>query len=501
MITLLVTIAVGFTGVMMMNGILGIDVASNVIAFSRIGLFCFVYSIVTWYILRKELICPYIMYLVCAYVFLFGQCLFWAIGIIPQRKNLFTRYSEDELLPAMVFTILCLLAIQIGAILSAKDLSKNRFEGSLENRKYKIEESMQAIKISAWILFAVSVVPYYYSLLQELTLVLDGNYKDLYLLNSGGRFDEILELLESFYIPSLFMLIVAYPKNKLIFTIAIVLMITKMVASFAIGGRGGSFLILIGFVCIWHYVKKPINFTKVLIIALAAYILLTAGAVVGEVRNRRDRTFDTYVEAYNKISEEESPVVNTFGEMGWQLSSTVEMINHVPSDYEFRYGSSYFYAMTTIIPNLGFWDLHPAAVHANLGKWLQGVMNLNYGPGFSPTAEAYLNFGWFGILFMVLEGFLLGKILTMADRYSLKYNPEAFSISIIFLTVAVTFATRAASLTLVRSILYNVLSIYVLILVVKYTMRRFNKRLSSNDENKKDTPLNKSNILRREQYE
>ena len=85
--------------------------------------------------------------------------------------------------------------------------------------------------------------------------------------------------------------------------------------------------------------------------------------------------------------------------MGWQLSNTVEMTNRIPEQYPFRYGSSYMYSLTTIIPNLGFWDLHPAAVHSNLSDWLQGIMNYHSGPGFSPVAEA---FGKFRMVWRIL---------------------------------------------------------------------------------------------------
>ena len=98
-------------------------------------------------------------------------------------------------------------------------------------------------------------------------------------------------------------------------------------------------------------------------------------------------------------------------------------------------------------------------------------MNLKYGPGFSIVAEAYINFGWFGILFMIIEGLIFGRILTSSDRYSIKYNPEMLSINLTFLVVSTLSATRSSALVFVRSVLYNVVPVYLLILIVNYSIK------------------------------
>ena len=44
-LTIIVTFIVGLVGVLMMNGSIGGDVSSNVVSFSRIGVFCLVFSV------------------------------------------------------------------------------------------------------------------------------------------------------------------------------------------------------------------------------------------------------------------------------------------------------------------------------------------------------------------------------------------------------------------------------------------------------------------------
>lgn len=477
-ITILLTCCLGAIGLLAMNGSIGVDAHTYIVFFSRAGIFCYAYSVMSWVILRRELICTYIIYLTCCYIFMFGQCFFWAFDVQVQQKNLYIRYTDSVMLPAVVFTVLCLMAIHLGAILAAKDVSKNRFENSAEHEK-ELEYSMQAIKYGAWILFAVSIFPYYYNLFSTVRLVLSSNYKQIYLDAPGSRIDEILEVLEAFYVPSLVMLIVAYPKSKSLFFCVIGLMGVTAAACLIIGIRNPIFTILIGIFLAWHYIKKPIKFWVILLIGILVYALLMASVVVGRVRNNDNRSLDSYIQAYEDVSEKENPVISAFGEMGWTLSNTVEVIKRVGTETDFRYGSSYYYSLTTIVPNLGFWELHPAAANANLASWLQKAMNLNYGPGFSPVAEAYMNFGWFGILFMIFEGFILTKMMTVADRFSLKYNPEAFSLSLTFILCCIKHATRASALVLVRSILYSVLPVYVLFYVVKYTLKRSDRRSSA----------------------
>lgn len=493
--SIFVLIGIAIVGFTMLSGSLGTTDEQNVRIFSQLGVVCLLFSIGTWYAVRHEIICPYIIYIVTGYIFMYGQCLVWAFYIPVEHKSLYDRYTDAEILPAQVFTLLCLLALHIGSLLVCKPVADKRTLSpditKTSEYKRELDLSYKSIKYAGWILFGVSVVPYFYRTITQLIYISTHSYNSaLQLEGSSSRLDKLIVFISSYFFISLFLLLIAYQHNRFIKACAISLVAISSLINLYVGNRAASFILILCLICAWHYLIKPIKIKQIIIVIIIFYLVLTMGTVVGAVRNMSGRSLSDYFDAYSILSQEENPVVSLFGEMGWQLSNTVEMTNRIPEQYPFRYGSSYMYSLTTIIPNLGFWDLHPAAVHSNLSDWLQGIMNYHSGPGFSPVAEAFLNFGWFGVFFMVLEGAILGRFLSASNKYSIYYTPENLSLGFAFLLGALRDSVRSSSLTLIRDILYNVIPIILLIIVIKYTINSFERRREATNQSVRLTKHN-----------
>lgn len=475
-VLLFVILITAILGISMLNGYYSTTAEQNILVFSYLGLFSLILSVATWAILRKEIICPYVIYLLASYIFMYGQCLLWALSLEFEYKDLFKWYTPETIFPGQFFSLLSLLALHLGAIISAKDNSKqvNGLEINSLANKQELQLSFQAIKVTAWILFAVSIVPFIYNTIDTLVYVINSTYRSIYYRSSDtGRLGSMMGILQDFFIPSLFLLLIAYRNKKSIIAFVVSLCAIYIVTQFAIGLRTLAFMVFIALICAWHYLIKPFKLKHVIIAIIAVYIFFSIGTVVASTRNLVGRTFTDYIEAFKTASEEANPVVTLISEMGWTMGNTIEVMRQIPSNYDFHYGRSYLFSLTTVIPNLGFWEVHPASQYARLSAWLQEIMGLDFGPGFSPIAEAYTNFSWFGIIFMMFEGMLMGRLLSLSDKHSLKYKPETMSIGLLFLLVALKDSTRSSSIVMVRSILYYVIFPYLLILIIKYTIRHF----------------------------
>lgn len=479
-ILLFVILITAILGISMLNGYYNTTAEQNILVFSYLGLFSLILSVITWAILRKEIICPYMFFLLASYVFMYGQCLLWALSLEFEYKDLFKWYTPETIFPGQFFSLLCLQAMHLGAIIAAKanSIQEDDYKyNSLVNRD-KIQLSFQAIKITAWILFAVSVVPFLYSTIDNIVYIIKNTYHSSYTrVSTTGRLGAMMDIIEAFFIPSLFMLLIAYQKKRSITIFVVCLCIINIACRFVTGGRTGAFLVFISLICAFHYLVKPFKTKHVIIVLILTYILFAIGTVVAATRNLEGRTLADYIAAYHTASDEANPAVTLVAEMGWTMSNTIEVIRHIPANYDFRYGSTYLLSLTTVIPNLGFWDKHPATVYGNLGPWLQGVMGINFGPGFSPIAEAYTNFGWFGIIFMVFEGAIIGLLSSLSDKYSVKYKPEIMIISLLFM-LAIKDITRSSAVVAMRNILYSVIAPYLLVLLVKYTIKHFSTKSS-----------------------
>ena len=112
--------------------------------------------------------------------------------------------------------------------------------------------------------------------------------------------------------------------------------------------------------------------------------------------------------------------VDAVAEMGGTMFCLIKTMNLVPDYQDYRYGKSYVYAFTSLIPNFGFWEIHPAKKESNLSEWLTNSLGLNYGTGFSMCAEAYANFGYLCFIVFFLWGWfiegLFGRIETSIIR-------------------------------------------------------------------------------------
>lgn len=476
---LFIILITAILGISMLNGYFNTTAEQNILVFSYLGLFSLIFSIATWAILRKEIICPYVFYLLACYIFMYGQCLLWALSLEFEYKDLFKWYTPEEIFLGQVFSLLCLLALHLGAIISAKDNSKqfNELDDNPLINKNQLDLSFQAIKITAWILFAVSVVPFLYNTINNVVYVINNSYHSMYERPANtGRLGSMMSILEAFFIPSLFMLLIAYQKKRSITAFVLCLCVLYIASQFVIGLRSFAFLVFITFICAWHYLIKPFKSRHIIILVIVAYLLLSVGTIIASTRNLTDRSFSDYIESYKAASEEANPAVTLIAELGWTMGNTIEVMKQIPANYDFRYGSSYLFSLTTVIPNLGFWSVHPATQYAQLGTWLQGVMGIDFGPGFSPIAEAYTNFGWFGTIFMVFEGAIFGRLLSLSDKHLVKYKPETMTIGLLFLLVALKDATRSCAVVMVRSLLYTVIFPYLLILVIKYTIKHFSSK-------------------------
>lgn len=237
-----------------------------------------------------------------------------------------------------------------------------------------------------------------------------------------------------------------------------------------IGGRSEGVVLVVILLLLYHYYDKPIKFKRFMVVAVIGYFFLSLLSVVAMIRTQSMLGLSDYVEAFkssNNMGQE------TISEMGWSMYPLASTLNIVPDLYPYRYGASYLYALSSIIPNFGFWELHPAMVNANLGDWLQRKNNLSFGPGYSIVAEAYLNFGYFGGIFLFLFGYVISKLFQMVNVNNIRKNPIIIVCALVFCFFLFKIP-RNSFLALVRAFFYYIVPLYVY--VVYFHKRIFYKK-------------------------
>ncbi len=470
--TVIFTVAISIYGYTVVKDGMYLDPDTPFQVFCWLGWVSIVWALVSWRLVRRELLCPYILFLVVFYLFCYGQCFLWAFGIMPEEYDISRYFLSTELVQGQVFTLISLNLFHIGGLITARRVkpiypsSPLRRPGSPSNE--------QVIRIAALLLLAVSIVPYMLDIYRAVQIAAQYGYKGVYseYLLILSKTEKIFRTFGEFLIPALLCLFVVSQKRwqRGLLLIAVLL---KSVAELYLGGRSDTAMLLLCLICVWHYTVRPINLGRAIPLAAGGYFVTGLFASIAQIRTQSNRSFSDF---FTNLFGMENPLFRLIGELGYIMRVLLDTMRLVPSTYPFRYGSTYLYSLTTIIPNLGFWAIHPAAENAQMAQWLMRVMDLDYGPGYSMIAEGYINFGWGGVFAMLVYGMLLGWIFTLIHRSNWREKPELLCVELITLVIVLVSGTRASFIDIFRSFVYIALVSYFLILVVRAALTYRNNR-------------------------
>ncbi|SFH07656.1 oligosaccharide repeat unit polymerase [Desulfotomaculum arcticum] len=447
--------------------------------FGLFGWVTLIWSIMSWRILRGEIICIYSIFLGVFYLFTFGQSLLIIFDLVSENRDLLNGISSFQLVEAQIFTLLCLVAFHLGALIICKEVGKetkiysnNKMLNSDVIGMNKDNVLMiKAIKYAGITLLLFSFPGFIYDTISTLTIVVNEGYRALYGydgdVRSVGLIARIFQYTSSYFLPALICLLVVYRTKVAVRIWIVAVMIIYIINELYIGGRGGAVSLILVIICLYHYSVKPINKKRVFTIGIFSYCLLSFLSVIAQLRGLSNRSIIDYFVAFAESFGKKNLFFDTLTEIGWTMFPLTMIMQIFPSNYEFFWGKSYFYALTSVIPNLGLWELHPAALYASGSTWLMDLLDLYSGPGFSLCADAFRNFGWYGFIVLLGFGLLFGRIYSSIDKFTIHTRPEILCFVMIFAN-ATMMCVRGDNLYIVRPLFYVVIPIYVLIRGIYY---------------------------------
>lgn len=435
-----------------------------------IGIIQLLYSIHSWSKITGAVITPYIIFLISAYTFTFGQSLLYVFDKVTPDRDLMEMFSATSIMPAQYLTLIFLNFFHIGGILSCK---KNRSHNFPYNEmSYMEKQNMQnqivGIRKIGTFFLCISIIPYFIERFTLFFIVLTTGYSGIYMQDVKIGVSNIFTILSQYFIPGVLCLLLI-ETSKVKRNIFIILLVFEACFWLFTGGRSNGVIIVSILLMYFHICIKPIKLKQAIIVAIVGFFFISLLGVIAETRVDSNANVS---EAISKSFSNNNAFYSAISEMGGSMYPMITSMELVPNQYDFRGGSSYLYAISSVIPNLGFWELHPAMKYGNMNDWLQGAMNLNYGPGFSIVAEAYVNFGNWGFLMMLLLGYCFGLIFNINIKD--KRNPLLLVLAFVFCFLIIK-TVRNSFLATIRSIFYYILPIY---LTVVYIYKgRINKRI------------------------
>lgn len=421
-------------------------------------------SVYSWKKLTLHSFVPYTIFLFAAYIFTFGQSFLYPFNKVPESRDMLMYFAINEIFYAQILTLLFLNSFHIGALIS---ISNRKIE-RIYNSYLELEDlEKKYLKKIGLIFSLISLIPFLLETYFNFQVIRLMGYGGLYQAPVKVGMQNITSVLANFFIPGLLCLLFSL-KNKQRVIILLLLVLYSLMLVF-LGMRSDGVVLLVIILLFYHLFIKRIKVKGVLLISVFSIFFM---GILSVIAYTRDDASVSMIEALTKANLFDS-CFDAISEMGGSMQPLVQTIDIIPDKEGYRYGTTYLYALTTIIPNLNFWDIHPAKLHAEMSVWLQNALGINYGPGFSIAAEAYANGGVFGFIFMLLLGYIYGGILNISGKSNLRILPIALSFIFLFLA---THTVRNSFISIIRTFCYHILPIY---LYVRYKVKQFKDHKST----------------------
>jgi len=429
--------------------------ANGNVIISSLLIFQFVWIILSWrWCSQQDYLNLYIIFILACFTFNASHCVLHLFGLLDEGI-LDNRFSDVSIIQSLYFVLVSFSWLHLGALVGYVNSPRKR------ERIGYIHLTYSSVRFVSILLIALALPFWLYKYYHILQIVIRGGYFAIYQVDKPTGFATIDTVLSGFLVPAALFLLATSRDSRVLRWLAIVILLSEILANLFIGGRGGAAMDTIALLWVWHRSIKKIPVGLVFILGVCALTIFPLIFALRNIPGAERLNFGVWITTLGYV---DNPLVASIKEMGGSLQTLVYTLELVPTARPFAYGGTYFWAMTTLLPNF-FWDVHPAA-SAIAAKWLVQTVDPTFaakggGYGYSIFAEGYLNFGWLGsILPMFIMGFLISKLLRWE---SLRFHPAKVGMVASFFSLFIWIA-RAESISVVRQLFWY--SLFPLLLMV-----------------------------------
>ena len=392
------------------------------------GVLCLAHFIVMYLVYAKKegkLITLYGLFMLSFFMFQCGQYVIYGLNM-PYNYFYVEKYELSIVLDSAIFSSMCNSAV----FLAYGFIKQNQNIGRISKQVLlRSDESVSTIAFMIFLVLAVVDIP--------LTLV-----KFTYALRSGydgvrafeDTLPSLLSLIDQMFIP-FGVLNVVYAKRKtMVYGTEIVIAIWSILTTLC-GDRtsGIAGFLIIGLFAYYGFAKKHEALTKnkkrtfgfLVLCLFLMYLIMFA---------YKFRTQEGELSFFTGITQ---IITEVFGELGFSFFPLVLTMRICPTTEAFLYGKSIICSLlAAFIPAsldfTGLWDWLNT-----LGKesyyWVEDYYNYTFGLGYSLNAEAYSNFGYWGIIWIFIIGLIVCICLKEPNINDSEYKFENYkSLALLF---------------------------------------------------------------------
>lgn len=380
-----------------------------------IGIFSFGVIIYSWHKITNQVFCPYTIFMTFFFLFNYGQCILWALGIHTDEeigvKMLYKLGypSNQTIIRTQMVTIAYMVAFHLGAIFCHKYRKRKSVKEENNNKTLK-----KIFKVNC-IMGSIVVVCAFIDLIRQIIVSKSYGYSALYYGEHAYNGNSIIILISKMLIPCLVGILIGSKFDKKVRRIVYFTYTIYSIGLLICGDRGGWIYGVT--VLLWlHYTYvKKINLKTVLKFGIIGFISITIIYAIIEVRNE-GITINNIIRSLDLSN---NPIVLVCNEMGGSMSVQTAIVQNHPV---YPYGNTYILSILGMISERFINML--GIEYVGLTTWFSDAyLNINYGAGFTIVGEALLNFGDFtGIIMMILLGYIITSLIFI-DKNDFKNRP------------------------------------------------------------------------------
>lgn len=422
-----------------------------------------VWAVWSWARVSRSLFDPYILFLVAAMLFNGGYALLQVLNLNADGI-MGGDFSDHTVAQSLYAVVLGTAALHLGALLGVWNRTAGTNGPDVAPPDGSARED-QACRLVGYFLFAIAIVPTLLLLQQAIAVVMSSGYFGLYQQQQATSFAALPRVLSAFLMPSA-MFLLAGSRHRLSGRVVSALIVVGFAGiQFFLGSRMYAAMPLIAYAWLWH--RRINRLPAPLLISVGAVMLFVIFPLISFTRITPGSQRLSVFTMWSILTSARSPVVSIISEMGDTLRTVAYTLDLVPSVRPFDGGVGYLYGVLTIFPNL-FWPVHPTIARGLAADWLVRTVAPEYaavgkGFGYSFLAEAYLNFGWAGLLLVpAVVGLLLVRFFLWAQQCDRAGRLAAVAS---FTSLFLVFA-RSESGNMWRNLTWYALLPYLLVLFI-----------------------------------
>ncbi|MBR6655390.1 MAG: O-antigen polysaccharide polymerase Wzy [Alistipes sp.] len=416
-----------------------------------------------WIKSGNKAISIYVFFVVYLFFSTIAQSVLYAVGFSWEIAQLYYECTLQQMNQYLCFNLTCIAAFNMGTALVVYKRSNCVTVESLV-QSYNSRSSVNDSSVESAFLTILTVVAWLYEILFAARLLLmrqTMTYSEVYENASevGGSLGSYISYI------ALFLALINILQKKNVKLVYACLLLTAII--FLLVGTRSRSIVLISIMIVTLPIVKPQWFKKKYIIGWLGAAVLFFGAL-SFITSSRSSQLGSDTSVSMDTFEDVSPVVSTMLEMGASAKTVVLTMEAV--DAGFPHHQTILYStLNAIIPGFNYTGVL-ANEYLQLSGWVTDYANsLFSGLGYSIIAEAYMNYGRYGWIFMIIYGFILAYAEIFAYK---KYRTGEYLIPVILLLLLSknVFSVRGELALLIGHVR---MSIYILIITLLYkTIKR-----------------------------